>query len=490
LTQVEKHEVRLIQRAARGNAEAFTTLFYQHFQPIYNFALSLCNDPAQAEDITQETFIRAHANLKNLGPPWNLRAWLFRLTCNLFIDATRRQRPEEAGDEGNFPLSGGPDPEKSLMQREIAERVRHVLQSLPTQSREILELREVHGFSYAEITEIMDISLSNVKVMLHRARIKFQEAYGVRLLVEEPTEDCPEVSVLMHALHDGEALADKERLVREHLKVCDACQKRRRWLVTQSGLLGALVPVAPPSDLGERILEEIGVAKATHNGSYRERLRSMAPGGGVIAILLAAGWGLYAAFGSSALPSAEQTPPGGVGTPGSNHELLESLSTQPANVESNYLSVTPDPLPVSATTTPNSTQSPTVQPNQTFTDTPTALQPTATPTPDITAPKVSGPSALPNPAFTTSPVTVSATVNDLAGIASVMLYYKTGKGTYQLAGPMMAVGGGIYSLTISPLTPAGDYDYRILAIDNFGNATCNVKNLADCPGGTFEVILA
>jgi RNA polymerase sigma-70 factor (ECF subfamily) len=490
LKQVEKREVRLIQRAAQGNAEAFTTLFYQHFQPVYNFALSLCNDPAQAEDITQETFIRAHANLKKLGPPWNLRAWLFRLARNLFIDATRRQRPEDAGEDHIFPPSGGLDPEKSSMQKEIAERVRNVLQGLPAQSRAILGLREVHGFSYAEMAEIMDINLANVKVLLHRARIKFQEAYGIRLLVEEPNEDCPEVSVLMHVLHDGEALEDKERLVKEHLKVCDACQKRRRWLVTQSGLLSALVPVVPPPGLGPRILEEVGVAKQINSGSYRERLRRMAPGGGVVAIILAVAWGLYTTFGSSVLSSVEQTPPGGASTPGSNQELLEASFTPPATIESNFYSATPNQTMVIATETPTPTHTPTALPSQTSTATPTPLLPTPTSTPDTTAPKVSGPSASPNPAFTISPIAISATVSDPDGIASVMLYYKTGKGAYQLAGPMKAAGGGIYSLTIGPLTPAGDYDYRILAMDNFGNATCGVKTLADCTGGTFKVILA
>jgi hypothetical protein len=103
-------------------------------------------------------------------------------------------------------------------------------------------------------------------------------------------------------------------------------------------------------------------------------------------------------------------------------------------------------------------------------------------------PKVRGVNADPNPTLTTFPVTISATISDESGIAWAKLYFKTGKGAYQVAGSMSSNGGGIYSLTIGPLTPAGTYSFRILAVDNRGNCNCCSAVGPDaCPGGSFMV---
>lgn len=112
--------------------------------------------------------------------------------------------------------------------------------------------------------------------------------------------------------------------------------------------------------------------------------------------------------------------------------------------------------------------------------------PPPTPGPETDPPKVSGPAASPNPALTTTPVTITAAVNDLSGVASVTLYYRVGKGAYQSAGTMKLGGGNSYSLNIGALS-AGSYTFRIVAVDSLGNATCDTSNLDACPGSGFDV---
>jgi len=92
MAQPLKPDRQLVQKAVKGNRKAFTTLFDRYFQSVYNFALMLSSTPALAADLTQEAFIRAHAKMHSLGPPWNFRAWIFRLTRNYFIDLTRKDR--------------------------------------------------------------------------------------------------------------------------------------------------------------------------------------------------------------------------------------------------------------------------------------------------------------------------------------------------------------------------------------------------------------
>jgi len=251
-------EVQLIQRAARGDRQAFTSLFELYFQSVYNYALSLSNDPATAEDLTQEAFIKAHTHLPSFKPPWNFRSWIFRMTRNLFLDLIRSRHDMDSFDDVSPVPAPGPSPESRVMAGEGARRVRRALERLSVRNKEVLVLREVHGLSYAEIAEVLDTTQPYVKTLLARSRAQFQDAYGVQLLVEEPTEDCPEVAALLHSLHDGESLQGRERFVREHLDTCEACQRRRNWLVAQSSMLGMFVPVIPPAGVAERILAKLG----------------------------------------------------------------------------------------------------------------------------------------------------------------------------------------------------------------------------------------
>ena len=120
MAQPSNPDLQLVQKAVNGNRKAFTSLFNRYFQSVYNFALMLSRDPALAEDLTQEAFIRAHANLDRLGPPWNFRAWIFRLTRNYFIDLTRKDRNVDPLEEDTPVRSEGPGPEKETMSRETA----------------------------------------------------------------------------------------------------------------------------------------------------------------------------------------------------------------------------------------------------------------------------------------------------------------------------------------------------------------------------------
>ena len=293
MAQPSNPDLQLVQKAVKGNRKAFTTLFNRYFQSVYNFALMLSCDPALAEDLTQEAFIRAHANLDRLGPPWNFRAWIFRLTRNYFIDLTRKDRNVDPLEEDTPVRSEGPGPEKETMSRETAYRVHNTLNTLSPQHREILVLRELNQFSYSEIGEILDIGDSNVKVSLHRARAAFQESFGIQLLLEDPEGECKEVTSLLGALHDNEELMDREQFVREHLKVCPECRERRQMLISQSVALGAIIPIIPPKSLAERILKETGTPPLGPAAQKPGLIKGLFGYGGGAAVLGAMVWITY-----------------------------------------------------------------------------------------------------------------------------------------------------------------------------------------------------
>ena len=293
MAQPVNPDLQLVQKAIHGNRKAFTALFNRYFQSVYNFALMLSRDPALAEDLTQEAFIRAHANLEKLGPPWNFRAWIFRLTRNYFIDLTRKDHDIDPLEEDIPVKSPGPGPEKETMSRETADRVQNTLNKLNIHQREILVLRELNEFSYAEIGEILNIRDSNVKVSLHRARAAFQESYGIQLLLEDPEGECGEVAGLLGSLHDNEGLLDQDRFVREHLKVCEECQQRRQLLIDQSMVFGAFIPVIPPKALAERILKKITSPKTGPTAQKSNLINGVMGFGGATAVLGVMVWIIF-----------------------------------------------------------------------------------------------------------------------------------------------------------------------------------------------------
>jgi Putative zinc-finger len=103
----------------------------------------------------------------------------------------------------------------------------------------------------------MGLSLSNVKVTLHRARSALQEAYGLKLLLEEPTTGCAAMTSLLMEAHDGELGEERLRSLRRHLKICAACRERRDRLAVVSSLVALPLPSTPPSGLADRILKSL-----------------------------------------------------------------------------------------------------------------------------------------------------------------------------------------------------------------------------------------
>jgi len=280
-------EVQLIQQAARGNPDAFASLFDSHYQSIFNFALWLCNDADLAEDLTQETFIRAHGSLRQLGPPWKLRSWLCRTARNLYFNYRRDHPSTSPLDTDTHLPSADLDPERQLLRAELSGPARSALQRLSPQHREALTLREVEGFHYGDIAEALGISVDNVKVVLHRARASFKENYSLRLLLEDPQPDCDVLNELLDALHDKEALGVQEDMVRAHVKDCPTCQQRKRLMAVIALLFKAQPTFPPPDGLRERVL-----ARTRHRRGGRRAL-PLTVGGAALTAILALWWFMF-----------------------------------------------------------------------------------------------------------------------------------------------------------------------------------------------------
>jgi len=157
----------------------FEQLFRDYQQPIFNYLYRLVGDVARAEELTQETFIKAYRALSRLPADANQRAWLYRIATNTAYDHLRRGRLVRW-----LPLLERDSPSSTFIQSNPAdsagehEAVQLALAQLPLEYRVPLVLFCVQGYSTREIGEMLGISEGAVKVRLHRAREKFRQVYG------------------------------------------------------------------------------------------------------------------------------------------------------------------------------------------------------------------------------------------------------------------------------------------------------------------------
>lgn len=152
-------------------------LLQEYVPRVYRFALRLTHDAHAAEDLTQETFLRAWRRHGLLRHPEALRVWLFRITANLWRDHLRRGRLP-AARAGPLPADcagATPAPVRCLEDRDDLRRALEALEALPQRQRDVLSLSACEGFSAAEVSVILGISTEAVKASLCLARKKLRE---------------------------------------------------------------------------------------------------------------------------------------------------------------------------------------------------------------------------------------------------------------------------------------------------------------------------
>ncbi len=152
------------------------TLLEEYVPHVYRFALRLTRNSHQAEEITQDTFVRAYRRRHRLREPNAARVWLLRIAVNLWRDQLRRdrRRPEQADASIDQHQSGAILPDREAIDKEDVQRALEAMDSLPSRQREVLYLRACEQLSLAEIAEILEISPDAVKASLSLARKKMR----------------------------------------------------------------------------------------------------------------------------------------------------------------------------------------------------------------------------------------------------------------------------------------------------------------------------
>lgn len=148
----------------------FEALYTACFHKLYRFALSLSRSETEAEEIVQETFLRAMQSVNKLPDDANLDAWLFRVARNVHISRLRK-RKKEAGDETLDAVPSGEDIEDRLMNQDQAQQILRLLHTLDEPYKEVFTLRALGDVAYAQIASLFGKGESWARVTYHRARL-------------------------------------------------------------------------------------------------------------------------------------------------------------------------------------------------------------------------------------------------------------------------------------------------------------------------------
>jgi len=172
-------EERWIERSKKGSKDAFARLLERYERPVYHHVLRMVGNIEDAEDLTQEIFLKAWMGLPSFQGDSSFSTWLYRLTNNACIDFLRREKKrrgdasldDEARDLGAQLPDPSPSPQRQLEADEVSQGIWAGLQQLTPDHREVLVLREIDGLSYEEIGQILGLNPGTVKSRIARARL-------------------------------------------------------------------------------------------------------------------------------------------------------------------------------------------------------------------------------------------------------------------------------------------------------------------------------
>lgn len=169
----------LVQKSQRDDERAFGELVTRYETKVYSLALKMLRNPEDAEDVLQDTFLRAYRGIKSFQGNSTFSTWIYRITANSALMRLRKkQLPTVSIDDANerdAPINIAdwtPGPVERLMSDEMRKAMEDAIDTLPPEFRQVFILRDVEELSNAEVADVLDLSVAAVKSRLHRARLK------------------------------------------------------------------------------------------------------------------------------------------------------------------------------------------------------------------------------------------------------------------------------------------------------------------------------
>jgi len=266
-------DAELVERALRGQTDAFAILFDRHAPRVYALAYHLIGDRTEAEDIAQDAFLQALRALPTLREPGSFGAWLTRIATNAAFVVARQRKNLPRAELSDVVADTYPDatrwgsPEAMGLAGEDQRLVRAALDRLAPSHRAALTLREIGGLSYAEIATALGLTRGAVEALLFRARARFRAEYRkVSGAALAPLPQCTQAPRVLAALADNELAGTQRARVIAHANRCAACAATLRSQRDTRARLIAL-PFAVPAAMKAAVLSKAGLLLASSSAA-------------------------------------------------------------------------------------------------------------------------------------------------------------------------------------------------------------------------------
>ncbi|MCB9594946.1 MAG: sigma-70 family RNA polymerase sigma factor [Sandaracinaceae bacterium] len=187
--QIDDRE--LVERVQEGDSSAFRILFDRYHRRAHAVAFGVVKNQQDAMDVVQDAFVKVHRHIGQFQGSSSFYTWLYRIIMNLAIDHVRRRKnskgveyddrvgreaDEIAGDGTLLPRILDANPSKTVIRRELLEKIQTALDDLPEYHRAVIVLREIEGLSYEEMSEVLEVPKGTIMSRLFHARKKMQSA--------------------------------------------------------------------------------------------------------------------------------------------------------------------------------------------------------------------------------------------------------------------------------------------------------------------------
>ena len=169
---------RFLDRLRAGDATAFEDLVITYQHRVFGVALRMLGNAAEAQEVAQEAFVRAHRGLGDFRGDAKLSTWLYAITSRLCLTrlGSGERRLARQGEEALLRLAdGAPRPDAALERSELEAALQRAIAELPEDRRIVVVLRDLEGLSYEEIAQALDLELGTVRSRLHRARADLKD---------------------------------------------------------------------------------------------------------------------------------------------------------------------------------------------------------------------------------------------------------------------------------------------------------------------------
>ena len=167
----EESDATLMERVLQGQTEAFAGLVSRYQGPLFRHAVTMVLDREIAADLVQDAFVRAYVNLRQCRDAEKFRSWIFQTLRNRCLDHLKeaRRRDVRLDDVGRL-VDGAEGPDSRVERGRLRTEIRNALAQVPDAQREAFLMRHVEGLSYEEMAELLDVSVSALKMRVLRAR--------------------------------------------------------------------------------------------------------------------------------------------------------------------------------------------------------------------------------------------------------------------------------------------------------------------------------